>query len=124
MIDNDAYSWTEARTKDEIASLLPEGWKFYFGHNPGGYWESKFTDETGVIVWDDSFPAPNVLLLTAYGWIALRRTPRTTTGAWAPRRDRTLAEVNAEALRRARVPDPEDLDPMEVAAVYQGKQPK
>lgn len=124
MIENDAYSWSEERTKGEIAALLPDGWEFRFGHNDAGFWEASFVDETGKEVWVDAFPASNVLLLTAYSWIAIRRSPRQRSGMWAPRRERTLAEVNAEALRRARVPDPPDVDPDEVASVYQGRRPK
>lgn len=125
MIDNDAYSWSEERTKDEISALLPEGWAFHFGHNARGYWEATFVDENDEAVWADSFPASNVLLLNAYGWIALRRTPR-KAGTWGPRRELTLREVNAEALRRARdaAPDPEDVVPDELASVYQSKPTK
>lgn len=123
MIDNDAYSWSEPRVQSEIESLLPEGWKFHFEVHPSGYWVARFLDETGSLVWSDTFPASNVLLLNAYGWIALRKTPR-VTGTWGKRRDLTVSEVNADALRRARVPDPEDLNPSEVSAVYEGKRSK
>lgn len=117
MVDNDAYSWTEDRIKTEIQSLLPEGWSFQFRYDEIGYWNSKVLEPNGAVAWEDSFPASNVLLLNAYGWLALRRSTR-QVGTWGRRRDLTLAEVNADALRKSSSPDPADVDPSEIASVY------
>jgi hypothetical protein len=124
MIDNDVHLWSEARTKSEIQSLLPDDWEFFFGVHPDGYWIASFVDASKVKVWEDGFPAPNVLLLNAYGWLVMHRISSSPAAVWAPRKHRTLAEVNADALRRARAEDPPDLDPVEVSAVYQGKHAK
>jgi len=117
MLDNNAHTWSEDRTKEEISLLLPKGWVFRFDRNEIGYWETSFLDETNTSKWSALSLAPNIALFNAYGWIALQRVPR-GQGVWGPRRDLTLQGVNAEALRKVSVPDPEDLDPVEIASVY------
>lgn len=124
MIENDAHTWDDERTKAEIAALLPDDWEFLFGWDNEGYWKAAFVDGGGTIVWDDAVPAANILLRNAYAWLALRSSPRRQGPAWVRRRELTLAQVNADALRKARVPDPPDVDPQEVEAVYQAKRPK
>lgn len=124
MIDVDVATWDDERIRVEIAAILPMGWKFEFGAVNNAYWTAIFTDAEGVVQWEDSFPASNVVLLNAYGWLRLRGTR--PTAVWSRRRELTLAEVNADALRRARAesPDPLDVDPSEVLSVYQSKRSK
>lgn len=119
MIDPHAHTWDADRIKLEIESLLPLGWSFTSGEEEtSDYFRASFEDAEGATPWEDSGPFAQVILFNAYGWLFARTTLASNTGPWRKRRDLTLVEVNAEVLRKARVPDPEDLDPDAIQAVY------
>ncbi len=118
MIDQNAHTWDEKRTTVEIESLLPSGWQFQLEEEATGYVSVAFLDSAGVSQWTDHGPSAQLILFNAYGWIVARTTLATNTGPWRRRQELTLKEVNAEALRKARVPDPDDLDPDKLQAVY------
>lgn len=121
MTDEMPIGWDVDRTLDEIQALLPPGWAFRFEPHLRGFWVAEFYDKSKALLWEDANPAANLLLFDAYGWIKERVQPRKTPGPgsnWVRRRELTVQQVSAEALQRSRLPDPPDLDPNEVASVY------
>lgn len=118
MLDLNAHTWDEARIKAEIATLLPPELTFFCAVVKGsGYFEAIFS-EGDREVWRGSDPFAQMALLNAYGWLITRVSPPSVHGPWGKRRELTLSQVSADALRKARVADPDDLDPEQVQAVY------
>lgn len=118
MFDPNAHTWKEPRIRSEIEALLPKGWSFSFTRDKAsGYSEVVFSKGPEEL-WRGSDPFAQMVLLNAYGWLITESRPRNAQGPWSPRREFTLTQVNTDSLRRAQVPDPEDLDPEGLAAVY------
>ncbi len=119
MIPEDAPTWDEPRIRQEIQALLPQGWQFAFGRRRLAY-HGFYRDGDGQVIWEFESPASNLALFEAYAYLALRdRRPSSRRNNWSPRRELTLERVRSDALRTQ--PDPPDLDPSEVEAVYRGR---
>lgn len=112
----DLLAATPAEIVVEVNGVLPSGWGFAYGFEPGGYFAGSIVDHTGVQQWSDAQLDERLLLFNAFGWVTSRgNTPRHP--AW----------VRGPALSSARrgfgisgggTQDPGDLDPGEVEAVY------
>lgn len=127
MTDADLFDWDVNRTLHEIRTLMPIGWTYKFQPVERVYWSFEFSDTQGVVLWQDHNPAANIILFNAYGWLRekVAPIPKPRAGSnWIRRRELTLQAVNAEALRQSRTPDPADVDPAEVAAVYESHRHK
>jgi hypothetical protein len=90
------------------------------------FWHARFErfDEAQrkrVIVWEDHGADERITLFNAFGWVWARsQTPLPKDSPWRPRPDVTLHHVNQKVAARGHsVPDPEDLDPEEIKAVYE-----
>ncbi len=107
-------TWDVARVVHEIHLLLPKGWGFTL--NPKeSYWFAAYTDADGKETWANVGPACNVLAFDAYGWLWLKVNPPTLKRtAWSLRANTPIHPIQKSAV----IPDPVDLDPQEVTAVF------
>jgi len=103
-----------------VAAELPAGWKFH-AEPVNGWAYARLEDAEGTLLWEDCLADPRLVFLNAYGWLVSRST-EPKHPVWR----RRTHEVNPQQYtprpaetRWEPVPDPEDLDPAEVQAVYQ-----
>jgi hypothetical protein len=116
-------AWSIEELEAEIQKGLPEGWSFHSHPAPDGYWEYKIQSlgDLGPVIHMEKENADRRLgLLDVYGWLWLETLPKPPEGSpWALRRDVTIGVVTGHAnIRGSEIPDPEDLDPAEVALVH------
>jgi len=111
-------AWTPEDIEAEIRVALPKDWQFEYGCSETGGW-AVIRDAEGEPKWETAMvPDERLLLFDAYGWLITRNAvPRLP--AWRRRRGEIpTPRVGHYSLPGVSVPDPEDLDPAEVAAVY------
>ncbi len=112
-------AWTAEDAQAAILASLPEGWSF-IPKTVSGWAVAQFTDENGKVVWEDHSADVRLLFFNAYGWLHLREhKPRSP--AWKLRTkevDLYRPTQPGQVYPHVPVPDPEDLDPEEVKAVY------
>jgi hypothetical protein len=114
-------AWTLEEIQAEIYALLPADWKFEFLDGEG-QWHTTFLGADGECLWRMSYMEPRILLFDAYGWLELQVHPRKATNpAWTPNDRWRLVPVGKVGLPGVSVPDPEDLDPTEIATVYSSR---
>ena len=107
-------AWSIEETRAEVDRLLPPGWAYRQSHV--GFFRGVICDADGVAQWDESHADERLLLLDAYGWLWTRSLSAPIQGLWATRRTELTSRTVGQ--HAARVPDPEDLDPAELAMVY------
>lgn len=108
-------AWSLDEIRDHIQRLLPEGHTFV-SLASASTWLARIEDPDGTRLWEKMGLDQRILLLDAFGWLWLQGHASPEPGTpWA--RKLTL-EPQPVAKRSSRDPDPEDLDPEEVKAVY------
>jgi hypothetical protein len=109
--------WSLEEIRREILKLLPKDHRLIFG--PG-------TDEDtlsvhietpeGKLLWRREGFEERTLLLDAFGWLWTQKRPAPGLGTpWAQKRFPKLQHV---PFKTSGIPDPADVDPEEVLAVY------
>lgn len=119
-------TWSLDEIRAGIASKLPEGWVFEEKARPGGAVGVRIyrlsPEGTPVVEWQDIHIDSKYLLLGAFGFLWLRNIPRNPDSPWIrrsnPTREAMTRRVNAF---HCTTPDPPDVDPEEVQAVYKKK---
>lgn len=120
-------AWSIEELEAEIHAALPQGWTLSSRHASDGYWEfavKSVTEESEPLIRLERENADRRLgLLDVYGWLWLEGLPKPPAGSpWAPRRELTVGIVTGHAnVKGSSIPDPEDLDPAEVARVHQSR---
>lgn len=120
-------AWSIDELEAEIASTLPAGWKLFSQHTSEGYWELsvRSTNEDGqsVVHLERENADRRLGLLDVYGWIWLEKSPKPPAGSpWSPRQGLTIGIISGHAnIRGSKIPDPEDLDPVEIALVHKSR---
>lgn len=100
----------------ELKAALPLDWLFDL-KQIGGFWCASFIDDQGKVLWAEESTAYNIGIYSAYGWLWLRLNHQPRATAWASKmRSPTLTS----RWSSVKTPDPEDLDPNEIAVVYGG----
>ncbi len=113
-------AWSFEEILAETQALLPKGSAAEVRHHSGGYWVAfveRSTPEGKVVDGEEENPDRRLAPLNLYGKVWLGSLPTPGGGSpWVRRR-----ELNREAVTRMAtgIADPEDLDPAEVASVYQ-----
>ena len=109
----EASTWTTEEVLEKLQEAIPPSWKFE--HALVENWcHAAIMDGEGEILWSGENVDPRVLFLEALGWY-LVKDHKPTNPAWRPR-DREVPLHRPTTLET--IPDPGDLDPDEVAAVY------
>ena len=118
-------AWSVDEIRAEIRATLPAGWVFEEKQLPRGVRRARFLrpDAKGdlVPVWGDTHMDERLLLLGAYGLLWTRDHRPHPDSPWIRRNNPTREAVTRQVIAKQRcsVPDPEDVDPEEVAAVYE-----
>lgn len=112
-------AWSDVELVAEIQTLLPPGWFVRIDANPEGYWEvsvDRATDTPEPITeFFESHIDKRIALLNIYGAIGAYKA-RSRSEQWiGGRRELTKQPVR---IKSSAIPDPADLDPEEVEAVY------
>lgn len=111
-------TWSNDEIVQKVRELLPEGWQFKHLLDVDGAFRATIVDvASGLSQWSDEQADERLILLNAYGWLFVRkptaRNPRWVRGEiTVPVAQQTLPTVITPQ------PDPEDLDPEEIDAVY------
>jgi hypothetical protein len=112
-------SWSPEQIRAEITRLLPADCTFTESVLDG-WAHGAFNDKAGAILWEGSEPDRRILLLSAYGWIWTRgRTPKHP--AWKLRKPGGAMQTPKQGPE---IPDPPDLDPVEINKAVYEKQSK
>jgi len=110
-------AWSNDELDAQIHSLLEPGWTFNV-RPEDGWWYGIVADAEGGQEWADSQADVRLLLLNAYGWLYTHRQ-QPKDPLWRRRQELDPRVVRGQvSLCGVTVPDPEDLDPNEVRAVY------
>lgn len=118
-------AWSVEELEAEIQNALPKGWTL-FSQLTEGYWafrlQSSGENEPEVHLEKENADR-RLGLLDVYGWLWLETTPKPPAGSpWGPRRELTVGIVTGHAnIKGSNVPDPEDLDPAEIARVHKSR---
>lgn len=117
-------TWTIPEILQEIRARLTEGCTFVEGTKEGWYIatvQQTVANAEVKVLWSESGADRKILLLNAFGWLWLRdQQPKRP--AWRPRTGEGPSRPTRGPL--VNVPDPPDLDPAEIRAVYQKGPPK
>jgi hypothetical protein len=107
--------WTAEQVFDRLRAMLPAGWTIAQAVESG--WHSVILqDAEGVQQWAGEHVDPKFVGLDALGWLRVRGQA-VKNPAWRPR-DQEVSLHRPPMPVVSAVPDPEDLDPKEVEAVY------
>lgn len=111
--------WTPDDIEAEIRQILPKGLSFECGFDKeAGTWFTHFWHmQNGQKVTDyqDWGWEQRITYFNAYGWVWVRMTPPPSAGSpWVRRRE----AVPVPPSKVPQTPDPADLDPNEIRAVY------
>lgn len=112
----EAAFWTVEETLHRLQSALPIGWRLTL-RGEARYSVAELHDETGQRVWISSNPDPKLLYLEGLGWLRVRNH-KPSHPAWRPREREALLRVPNPVSQD---PDPPDLDPAEIEAVYKSR---
>lgn len=94
-------------------------------HDPGGYWAVKLQhldeDSQTIIELEREGADKRLVLLDVFGWLWLRDMPKPSTDSpWVRKNNPTIATVTRR-FQGSHLPDPEDLDPEEIAKVHKSR---
>ncbi len=108
-------AWSEQDVEAELRRLLPSNWQLNTGAQDGWYYAALLDEDTKT-VWEEWGAVRRLLLLNAFGWLWMRnQTPKHP--AWKVRTHEVLLP-NLTPSTKEPLPDPEDVTPEEIRAVY------
>jgi len=109
-------SWSLDEIRLHIQRHLPADHQFFVEEGDFG-WKVRFEAPDGAQLWEQVGFDERVVLLDAFGWLWLRKSPteQAPGSPWVRRPDLRQEHVVRPPTTE---PDPEDLDPDEVLAVY------
>jgi len=118
-------AWSIDELRAEILHLLPTNWQLGTDENRSGYWTLKIysfdDDQNPVIELEKENADLRLALLDVFGWLWFKKMPQPSQDSpWVRKNDPTVASVTRRA-QRINVPDPEDLDPEEIARVHKSR---
>lgn len=119
MAFDEILTWTNADVRMQIGKLLPEGWTFTCNlDQENHFWVAEVKNEDGEVSWGTFNPDERLALLAVFGHMWSKSHKRPAPGTpWGPRRQELIRRYVTSRVERP--PDPEDLDPEEVASVYE-----
>lgn len=116
-------AWSAEEIRAEIQGLLPAGWKVASDQDNGGFWYiciERPGEEGSIAEIEEAHADERMALLNVFGRLWLKRLPAVgEESPWRRRQDLSRAGVTAAVSRGSSIPDPGDLDPNEIATVYE-----
>jgi hypothetical protein len=115
-------AWSLDEIRAEIRALLPAGWTATDAKNSGGYWivTIESPGEYGsVLELVEANADERLALLNAFGWLWTKSLPKPGGDSPWQRRGEVTPPKHAASGSGTSVPDPDDLDPKEIAQVYE-----
>ena len=111
-------TWTSDDIRAQIRASLPDGWTLSESRQEG-WFHAAINDLENTPQWEDAQADVRILLFNGYGWLTMRQQ-KTKHPAWRPhpKQLRLPGNVQGSFGRPTIIPDPEDLDPKEIEAVY------
>lgn len=119
-----ASAWTIEELRAELQVVLPSGWSYELSRNPEGFWTVRVENAEKGAEYEESHADPRFCLLNAYGHLWMRNAPKPSELSPWVRRSPELTQrfvTHAASNRTQDVPDPEDVNPAEVEAVYRSR---
>lgn len=112
-------TWSNPEIMSETQKLMPEGTVFTcMFDEEGSVFVAQAVESNGEVLWGTFNPDERLALLAAFGHFWRKTQKRPPPGDhWGPRRQEMIHQYITKRVERA--PDPEDLDPDEVASVYE-----
>jgi hypothetical protein len=110
----EAATWTPEETLDRLKQVIPTSWVLKHSVDDDGWHEASLLDEKGIVQWSGEHVDQKILFLDALGWFRTRGR-KIENPIWQPR-EREVSLYRPAVSQET--PDPPDLDPDEVAAVY------
>ena len=116
-------AWSAEEIEGAIRCSLPAGFYFECGlDQEAGAWFARFwrpSESQRTVLYQDWGIDQRLTYFNAYGWLWAQKQPKPPAHSlWARRREVTRETVQQRAFRGVRVPDPPDLDPEQIEAVY------
>lgn len=108
--------WTAKEALDRLNQVKPDSWTLNYLEEAGWH-KASLIDEQGVVQWSNEHSDPKILFLDALGWLYVR-SGEVKYPVWRPRKSE-VPLYRPPVLDM--IPDPPDLDPSEVDAVYKGR---
>lgn len=119
-------TWSSDEVLQAIQAILPEGWTLSCKTEKSSFLvrilKPVVEGEERVVAWENYHIDQRILLFDAYGWLAVHDEPKVPGGGDLSRRQQLAEQAAARwarVPREAIPPDPEDVDPDEVNAVYE-----
>jgi len=115
----EASTWTTKDVLVQIKAYLPSGWGFEYTHDlPSGWYSAYLRDgePDSPKPWSGEHLDPKILFLDALGWLAVRGQ-KVKHPVWSRKGEVPLYHPTPIPVVST-APDPADLDPDEVEAVY------
>lgn len=110
--------WSTEDLNRQIQLCLPPGWTMQ-SLSEDGIYSATVLDQAGDVQWRGQRTDYRLLQLDIYGWL-ITRGVKPQSLAWSRRDNLTPKKVGRDiGLGGPTIPDPEDLDPEEVRAVYE-----
>ena len=111
-------SWSFLEVVEEAERLLPQGWTLLAEASSEGYYEvsvNRMSDDGPVTEFYETHVDRRLAALNIYGALLSRKALGSPGPNWTPKAQLTRRLVS---LKSAGIPEPEDLDPLEVESVY------
>lgn len=109
-------AWTADDAHEEIVSALPPGVSFDVQRDHG-LWTSSLRNAEDIDIWASTPSADlRIALIEAYVWLHIGN--KEPTGPHWGRRTQDPIQVTAKVGSSADIPDPDDLNPSEIEALY------
>ena len=123
-------AWSPRDIQVELKKLLPEGWVFEHIVSRDGFFRALVVDVSDqkkpLVQWEGDNLDERLLLFDAYGWLWMKKHPpeKRQRTPWKTRKSELTRKAVTQrvTLGKDPAPDPEDLDPNEVASIYKERQ--
>lgn len=113
-------AWSDRELSAEILNMLPEGWFLKTDAHTDGYWsvsvDRAVDSSEPVTEFFESHIDKRIALLNIYGALVARKGRETIDPNWVA--NRHSLTKHPVSIKSSAIPDPEDLDPLEVESVY------
>jgi hypothetical protein len=110
----EAMAWTAEEAVLQLKQAIPSLWKLKCSTDADGWFQITLLDEKEQVLWSGEHVDLKILALDVLGWFCIRDY-QIQNPVWTPRK-KEVPLYRPPVSEKA--PDPPDLDPDEIDAVY------